>query len=118
MSNEKLITEMVVFHRSLNELLANENEKFAHLQEHVDLEAVTEKLSAYHTKLRSLQKEMGNIRAKSKQLAGRARKLSAMRQDEDERVANELENMKRLEQSLKPVKPPSSSATSTLTSNK
>ncbi|KAJ6221548.1 hypothetical protein RDWZM_000093 [Blomia tropicalis] len=106
--SERLVNEMVTYQQSLCDSLVNENEKYKTFNEQINMDLVLSDLDRYMRKLKNLQKEMSNLTEHSKDLKKRAQHLQVLRQKEDERFADEMERFKKLEQSLKPVKPSTS----------
>ena len=102
--SEKLVEEMVIYQQLLSDSLANENGKDNSINEQVNLNTVLADLEKYMRKLKFLQKEMTSLSEQSCNLKKRAQHLQHLRQQEDERFANEMERVKQMEQLLKPVK--------------
>lgn len=105
--SEKLVNEMVTYQQSLCDSLANENEKYDSFSEEVTLTILVSDLDKYLRKLKNLQREMTTLSEQSRTLKKRAQCLQMLRQEEDQRFADEMERVKQMEQSLKPVKPTS-----------
>lgn len=101
--SDKLVSEMVIYQQSLCDSLVNENEKYSSFSEKANLTLMVADLEKYLRKLKHLQKEMVTLSEQSKNLKKRAQHLQMLRQEEDERFAEDLEKVKKIEQSIKPA---------------
>ena len=101
---ERLIDESITHHQSLCKLLAEENERYTIVFEQ-NIEKSLSEMKTYLLKLRNLEKEITNLTNQSKNLRKRAECLQLSKQKKDENFAFEMERIKQIEQSLKPVKP-------------
>lgn len=101
--SEKLVSEMVIYQQSLCDSLGNENEKYISFSEKTNLSSMVSDLDKYLRKLKHLQKEMTILGEQSQNLKKRAQHLQMLRQEEDERFAEDMEKVKKIEQSIKPT---------------
>lgn len=106
--SDRLINEVTTHHNTLHKLLAEEMERYpSSLTD--NLNEKVQKMDFYLNKLQRLQKEMSKLTNKSKDLKKRADHLLMVKQKNDENFAFEMERIKQIEQSLKPIKPTSKS---------
>lgn len=98
---------MVSYHEALCGMVRDENEKYKSFNEQFDLSKMLAEMECYLVDLRKVQKEMANLSEQSRDLRRRADALRILRQKEDEKFADEMERIKLMEQSLKPVEPSS-----------
>lgn len=104
--SEKLINEVIVHHNILQNLLIEERERYPQsLTDNLNEKA--QQMEFYLNKLQGLAKEMSKLTNRSKELKKRADHLLMIKQKNDENFALEMERVKKLEQSLRPIKPSS-----------
>lgn len=94
---------MVVYQQSLCDSLGNENKKYSSFSEQTNISSMVSDLDKYLRKLKHLQKEMITLGEQSQNLKKRAKHLQMLRQEEDERFAEDMEKVKKIEQSIKPT---------------
>ncbi|KAI7692792.1 hypothetical protein SSS_10412 [Sarcoptes scabiei] len=101
--SEDLIEEVLVHHRSLLKFLSNENERYTNHFKSIEIETKLARIQNYIAKLRSLREEMSSLSKQSDQLRKRAEILCLTKRRNDENYVHELERIKQMEQSLKPI---------------
>ena len=108
--SERLIEEVITHHDSICKLLSEENERYSNLVEQNDFNRTMSEMEIYLRKLRNIQKEMSTLTTQTRDIRKRAEYLQQLKQKKDENYAYEMERIKQMEQSLKPIKPPTSSS--------
>lgn len=104
--SERLIEEVITHHDSICKLLSEENERYSNLVEQNDFNRTMSEMEIYLRKLRNIQKEMSTLTTQTRDIRKRAEYLQQLKQKKDENYAYEMERIKQMEQSLKPIKPP------------